>query len=383
MRYSRHGSLYLPDPNPRRFFGSPGVGVGRSGGGAAMLVPAAPGGPQITSIVPVTGSEDGGEPVTINGSGFLNGVPVTIGGAALTSITYVSSSQITGLTPVGTVGDADVVVGGATLAAGFEFTAAGSFLTPDIIHNESFETSFGLFHGFGGGPVSQSTRSNVVAGADGDWAVLRNLPITAPGSANDIGGGLDVAFYHPVYGVADPGVSFDRLWTRFYFRIEVGQTIPGTLKFHQLFGDNSYGPQFSGMYINGGIGSKYLCSFFTPENDGSGGIGRGQIAYLPDLEGAWHWLEMDYWRNGDTSNGGNDYPSVGLWLDGTPITSFLNGAPVAPASWIGGRLNFGTRASSAQIGVAHWLGVLNGGNAVAGSIRVDRISVSSVGRIGP
>ncbi len=67
--------------------------------------------PIVTAITPDTGYTVGGMAVTITGSNFdINGATATIGGAAVTSITVVSPYEITGLTPVGAAGPADVVV---------------------------------------------------------------------------------------------------------------------------------------------------------------------------------------------------------------------------------------------------------------------------------
>lgn len=65
--------------------------------------------PSIVSIVPNTGSEAGGEAFTINGANFASGATVTFDGAPATSL-IVTSSQITGLTPAGTIGAVTVVV---------------------------------------------------------------------------------------------------------------------------------------------------------------------------------------------------------------------------------------------------------------------------------
>ncbi len=87
--------------------------------------------PAIASIAPNTGFTVGGQLVTISGTGFdMAGVTATIGGAPLTSITVVSPYEITGLTPAGTAGPADVAVtniasglSAAPLVGGFTYQA--------------------------------------------------------------------------------------------------------------------------------------------------------------------------------------------------------------------------------------------------------------------
>ena len=87
--------------------------------------------PFIAAIVPSTGYTVGGEPVTITGRNFdPAGATATIGGAPMTSVTVVSPYEITGLTPVGIAGPADVVVinnasglTSAPLTGGFTYQA--------------------------------------------------------------------------------------------------------------------------------------------------------------------------------------------------------------------------------------------------------------------
>jgi len=67
--------------------------------------------PHITSITPNTGTADGGTAITnLAGSGFVSGCTVTIGGAPAPSVVFVSSSQLTCVTPLRTIGAKDVVV---------------------------------------------------------------------------------------------------------------------------------------------------------------------------------------------------------------------------------------------------------------------------------
>lgn len=69
------------------------------------------GNPTLISVSPSSGSFIGGTAVTINGTGFdMSGVDVDFSGNLLTSVTVVSPYEITGLTPAGIVGPADVTV---------------------------------------------------------------------------------------------------------------------------------------------------------------------------------------------------------------------------------------------------------------------------------
>jgi primosomal replication protein N len=82
--------------------------------------------PTIASVNPTSGSEAGGDLVTITGTGFIDAQRVTFGGTDGTSVTVVNATTITVLTPAGT-GLVDIVVihpgGNATLPGGFTYTA--------------------------------------------------------------------------------------------------------------------------------------------------------------------------------------------------------------------------------------------------------------------
>lgn len=84
--------------------------------------------PTVTSISPSSGPSSGGTSVTIKGTGFVGGTTVTIGGSTLGSLTIQSSTTITGTTPAGNAGPADVVVanvnGSSTLSGGFTYTSS-------------------------------------------------------------------------------------------------------------------------------------------------------------------------------------------------------------------------------------------------------------------
>lgn len=86
--------------------------------------------PAIGNVIPNVGSATGGTSITINGTGFANNATVTIGGNPATSVTVVNSTQLTAITPAGTVGPQQVDVinpygsGGevyTTLSGGFTY----------------------------------------------------------------------------------------------------------------------------------------------------------------------------------------------------------------------------------------------------------------------
>jgi formylglycine-generating enzyme required for sulfatase activity len=82
---------------------------------------------QITSIVPNTGPYVGGTPITITGQYLAGTSAVTIGGVPCTNVVSVSATQVTAVTPAGSVGAMDVVVncpkGAVTVGGGFTYLA--------------------------------------------------------------------------------------------------------------------------------------------------------------------------------------------------------------------------------------------------------------------
>jgi hypothetical protein len=98
----------------------------------------------VTGINPSSGTTLGGTAITISGSHFAAGATVMIGGAAATSITFVSDTSLTAITPQHASGAADVVVsaGGktGTLRSGFTFSApAAQTNQPPTIGNISIK----------------------------------------------------------------------------------------------------------------------------------------------------------------------------------------------------------------------------------------------------
>ncbi len=69
-----------------------------------------PSAPTITAISPTTGPTTGGQPVTINGTGFTGAIGVTIGGVTCTSFTVISDSVISCTTGAHAAGVAHVEV---------------------------------------------------------------------------------------------------------------------------------------------------------------------------------------------------------------------------------------------------------------------------------
>lgn len=83
------------------------------------------GAPTIAGLTPNSGLTVGGDSITVNGTNFNGSETVTFGGAAATSVTFVSATSLTVVTPAQADGVVDVVVtngnGSATLVDGFTY----------------------------------------------------------------------------------------------------------------------------------------------------------------------------------------------------------------------------------------------------------------------
>jgi hypothetical protein len=86
--------------------------------------------PTITSVTPNNGLPTGGTTITIIGTSLTGTTSVTIGGVPATSVTVVSPTRVTVVTPAGALGSSDIVlttpVGSVTVTGGFTFTTTPS-----------------------------------------------------------------------------------------------------------------------------------------------------------------------------------------------------------------------------------------------------------------
>ena len=301
-----------------------------------------------------------GSPITINvlgtGSGSSSSVP-----PGTYTITYTAPSGFALASGVTNPVTGVAVTGGATATVSFTVTT-GSFATPDIINNASFETGWdGFTNGNSGTP--QSVTRDTTRAYDGKYSVRFHI---TPTSGD--GGGDFLRYFTSGY---------DHVWARFYFYFDNANAPNGPFKFN-LWWDTSANQQFGGFYVEPSNGMYIQWLFLADWPSGSG----VDLVPLSSLANGWHSLEVDYWRNGDTSNGGHDYPSAFFWLDGQPITT--HNRPPDTGVWMAdGRLNAGARGSSAKIGLTMYMATLNGGNSTTGNVWIDRIAWSTLGRIGP
>jgi hypothetical protein len=231
-------------------------------------------------------------------------------------------------------------------------------VTPDVLNNASFETTFDGFTNWSYLAPTNVTRDATHADT-GRMATRRVLPVT---NGVDLGAQFTYSLTHHGF------VAQDRVYSRFYFYLD--NAINGILKL-QINEDAGFNTQLGGLYL----ANRNLNWVFSPEDNTQ----FFPIRPLAGLTNGWHSVETDYWRNGDPS--GN--PSVAIWIDGVAVTG--SSATPAPGHWSNGRLNAGQRKSTSKIGVYNMLGVLNGNphNTVAGNIWIDKVAISTRGRIGP
>lgn len=122
--YTKHGAIFVPDA----VLCLPPIGCGGAATRRAQSS-AAVAAPTVSGITPDTGRSNGGQSITITGSGFTGATGATIGGAAITSFLVVNDTTITGISPSGTAGTSGNVAvtgpgGTGSLAAAFYFLEA-------------------------------------------------------------------------------------------------------------------------------------------------------------------------------------------------------------------------------------------------------------------
>jgi len=134
--------------------------------------------PTVSSILPTSGSINGGTVVTITGTGFLSNATVKFGGVAATNVS-VTSTSITATAPAHAAGKVDVVVTNtdsqsATLAQSFTYTLPAP--TVSSVSPNTGPTS-------GGTPVT-ITGTNFQAGATVTFGALPAVNVVVVSSTS-------------------------------------------------------------------------------------------------------------------------------------------------------------------------------------------------------
>jgi phospholipase C len=149
----------------------------------AVSQPANPA-PSVSSINPQSGSTAGGTSVTISGSNFLSGAAVTFDTGVATSVSVVSASTITAVTPPHAAGEANVKV---TNPDGQSATLTGT-LTP--LSNPGFESGSAnwVLAGVGGAATVQNNAANAHSGneyVELSTSAAGNHPVLFAANANN------------------------------------------------------------------------------------------------------------------------------------------------------------------------------------------------------
>jgi hypothetical protein len=257
---------------------------------------------------------------------------------------------------------------------------SSAYTTPDILNNASFEPTDG---------DGTATKTGQWDGFT-DWANSTPTAALDPTMAAPGGGTQSVKYAWTPNPGTDAGSHFiyhyaaqDRVWVRFYFRVT--NHISSTWKWARI-GDQSF-KNFGGLWLERDGTGTGIIGWGWDAEDGSIvttiGLTEAQV-----IDGNWHSLEFDFWRNGDPSG----WPSAAFWFDGRPQYAELNGHGKITYWGAGnnsywdaaGRLQAGVRSSSSRkLGYQTFMSTLNAGNTTSGQCNIDLVSISSLGRIGP
>jgi hypothetical protein len=163
--------------------------------------------PTVSGITPTSGSYLGGTSVTaLAGTGFLAGATVTFGGSAATSVTVVSSTQITCTTPAHTAGAVNVVVTNpdlqsGTLVGGYTYTGAGAPTISSVSASQTGAARGSTFGGYtltiAGTNFAQGATALVGGQTCGGVVVTGTTSITCTIPAVNAPGAVDVVVTNP------------------------------------------------------------------------------------------------------------------------------------------------------------------------------------------
>jgi hypothetical protein len=182
----------------------------------------------------------------------------------------------------------------------------------------------------------------------------------------------------------------DRVWFRFYLYLVAGWTI-GIQKLITIKDSTDSVILADQDLCSTNDGYKF---YFVSESNAAGAI----IKHASEITtGTWHSFEIDLWRNGDTGlDGVTNLPSAAFWYDGTQIINPYGGGGDGPDKstsdqttfyWKNGRIYPGYpkygRGTSAQIAEVRWVSTHNSPNSDSGTLWLDNLAMSSIGRIGP
>jgi hypothetical protein len=178
---------------------SAGDGFTVAYGTTSPTAPAAPTAPTLTSVMPSTGQNSGGQSVALTGTGFQSGAMVLFGPNASPTVSVSSSTQISAVTPSGS-GTVDVTVvnpdgGIATRTSAFAYQQGVgkpvAVLTPDggqklvfwqgPSDNQLYEAWYGIGTHQWSGPVDLSAQLGIASNTNANLASNPTVVFTPDG----------------------------------------------------------------------------------------------------------------------------------------------------------------------------------------------------------
>lgn len=177
------------------------------------------------------------------------------------------------------------------------------------------------------------------------------------------------------------GQDLPRIWLRWYFYFDAA--VDGAFKY-MLFRSNSR--QHGGVITHH---SQYIgWSWYSEWN----GYEYGLYS-LASVVGGWHSIEIDHYYIGDTRGDvittGDGEPSLAMWIDNVNVVAADGESLGQGGYWkeVDGvwRVYAGSRFDSDPPRTLSWHGNWDdaGLRTIGGNVWMDRLSVSTLGRIGP
>jgi gliding motility-associated-like protein len=197
--------------------------------------------PTISAFTPTSAAQ--GDAVTIEGTNFTDASAVSFGGTAATSITVISSTEISATVGFGSSGDISITTAGGTVtSAGFEFIAAPtvSSFSPlsaspgDTVTIIGTNFTDAILVTFGGTTATFMTVSDTeIIAIVGDGS-SGEVAVTTPGGTFSLGGFI---LLKPELAVFDP--SGDTINNNQNVAINIGAALQGSSLIRQFTVENS------------------------------------------------------------------------------------------------------------------------------------------------
>ena len=261
----------------------------------------------IASLAPGSGPASGGTPVVVRGTGFTAASVASVGGSACASLSYVSSQELTCVTPPGAVGAAELVVieGAATARAGFAYVDDGTNDTGNDTASDNADTTRDTANDTSSpdtsdtGPADTGTPADTAldtgaAGPSVDYCHLQ-WPCTmskAPGATSD-------AVYAWVYqGDRTPGVGAGA-----GLRVEVGVGPNGSHPLRDVgwtWSPATYNADKDGLTPGDRANDEYVGTFIVPSR------GPWDYCMRVSVDEGRTWTACDRGGESCTGSGSND-----------------------------------------------------------------------------